>query len=192
MCDVVIALSRFGYRPPADVFDTFVRHISDHTHELDSESTLALSDALTSIVPGYLISGGGGSGGDGHSEYHELQMRLRSVEMPRRVLLRSVPLESPDISSEPTLEAGSSRPADHNGTAGLSNGHRSSGVASSTLAEASKTESNGLGKAAGSRRIAPRQPQPNGQSASQMNTQIDLSDRNGASGNPSSHRVLVQ
>ena len=86
MCDVIVALGRFGYRPPADVFDTFVRHITDHAHELSPAQTSALSDALTELVPGYL-----GGGADGHRQYDELQMRLRAVEVPARVLLRAIP-----------------------------------------------------------------------------------------------------
>ena len=93
MCDVIVALGRFGYRPPADVFDTFVRHITDHAHELSPTQTSALSDALTELVPGYL-----GGGADGHRQYDELQMQLRAVEVPARVLLRAIPGSGYDVS----------------------------------------------------------------------------------------------
>jgi len=94
MSDVIVALAKIGYRPPIEVFDAFVKHIAEHAHELQPDETLALSEALTCIVPGYITVAGGDGGCDGHQEYHDLQMRLRATEVPARVLLRSVPSTS--------------------------------------------------------------------------------------------------
>ena len=99
MSDVIIALARIGYRPPVEVFDTFVKHIADHAHELQLDQTLALSEALTCIVPGYIGGNVRGGGDDGHQQYHDLQMRLRATEMPARVMLRAIPSTSGDGSS---------------------------------------------------------------------------------------------
>lgn len=47
---------------------------------------MKVSDALATIVPGYMFESE-----SGHSEYQALQMRLRAVEVPAGVLLRAVP-----------------------------------------------------------------------------------------------------
>mmetsp|Transcript_4997 Transcript_4997/g.10788 ORF Transcript_4997/g.10788 Transcript_4997/m.10788 type:complete len:828 (-) Transcript_4997:399-2882(-) len=85
MCDVLVALSQLGYRPPADVLDTFLHHISAHAEELPPSQTAQISAALTHLVPGYLANE------DGHQQYHNLQIRLRKLQLPSRVHLQQVP-----------------------------------------------------------------------------------------------------
>jgi hypothetical protein len=88
MCDVLVSLSHFGYAPPAEVFDVFVRHITEKADELPAGRTQELSEALMELVPAYL------GAGDGHKEYEELQMRLREVQVPAKVLMHRVPRKS--------------------------------------------------------------------------------------------------
>eukprot|EP00798_Chlamydomonas_sp_ICE-L_P005837 gene5837-6121_t len=85
MGDIIMALAKIGYRPPANVLDGFVHHLSINIHELPVASTNAIAEALTVIVPNYLGLG------DGHEEYQALQMKLRVHQIPAAVLLQPVP-----------------------------------------------------------------------------------------------------
>jgi hypothetical protein len=90
MAAILVTLARYGYRPPAEVFDAFVKHVSDRADELSPPCTAALSEALTHMVPGYLLASGAAPE-DGHLEYERLQMRLRRLEVPARIVSQPVP-----------------------------------------------------------------------------------------------------
>lgn len=67
------------------MFDALVQHVTANADTLPAERTAELSDALMALVPGYL------GGADGHEQYQALQMRLRAVEVPARVVSHAVP-----------------------------------------------------------------------------------------------------
>ena len=101
MARILIALCKFNYRPPADVFDLFVQHVSSRSESLPPSLTDPLSDSLTDMVSSYLLDGG-----DGHEGYQEVQMKLRSREVPMRVMSQDYPAESRGSKVEEEAAAG--------------------------------------------------------------------------------------
>lgn len=81
MARILIALCKFNYRPPAEVFDLFVQHVSSRSETLAPALTNQLSDSLTTLVSSYILDGP-----DGHLHYQDVQMRLRRKEVPMRVI----------------------------------------------------------------------------------------------------------
>ncbi|GAX72764.1 hypothetical protein CEUSTIGMA_g220.t1 [Chlamydomonas eustigma] len=91
MCKILVALSQYDYRPPADVFDRLMKRLEEQADQLTSEDRSLVSESLTVLLSGYL------SGTDGHEQYSQLQLKLRAQEVPASVLLHPRPPDYPAL-----------------------------------------------------------------------------------------------